>query len=104
MAATIYLQQTKIFKAFCDVKRLQILELLREEETCACVLIDRLGMGQSSLSYHMKVLVESGIVESRQEGKWTHYKISKTGSETVANLILELTKSKPGTNVLTCHM
>ena len=54
--------------------------MLRSGEKCACVLIDRMEIGQSSLSYHMKILCESGVVESRQEGKWTYYKISEQGS------------------------
>jgi ArsR family transcriptional regulator len=45
------------------------LELLRSGEKCACVLLEQLDLGQSGLSYHMKILVESGVVESRQEGK-----------------------------------
>ncbi|MPM19307.1 hypothetical protein SDC9_65730 [bioreactor metagenome] len=89
--ATVYERQAKVFKALCDDKRLRILELLRGGEKCACVLIDRMEMGQSALSYHMKVLVESGIVESRQEGKWTHYKISEKGSGYAYELLKELT-------------
>ena len=89
--ATIYEEQAKVFKAFCDEKRLRILELLREGEKCACVLLEQLDLGQSGLSYHMKILVESGIVESRQEGKWTHYKISEKGSAYAATLLKELT-------------
>lgn len=81
----------KVFKAFCDEKRLRILALLRGGEKCACILLDQLDLGQSGLSYHMKILVESGIVESRQEGKWTHYKISEKGSENAAALLKELT-------------
>jgi len=68
-----------------------VLELLREGEKCACVLLDRLDLGQSGLSYHMKILVESGVVESRQEGKWTHYKISEKGSAYARALLKELT-------------
>ena len=48
-------------------------------------------IGQSSLSYHMKILCESGIVESRQEGKWTHYRLSESGSKYAASLLKELT-------------
>lgn len=88
---TIYEEQAKVFKAFCDEKRLRILELLRGGERCACVLIEQLDMAQSSLSYHMKILCESGIVDSRQEGKWTHYKISERGSAYAGNLLKELT-------------
>jgi ArsR family transcriptional regulator len=80
-----------VFKALCDEKRLRILELLRGGEKCACVLIDRLDMGQSTLSYHMKILVESGLVQSRQEGKWTHYQISKAGSAEALMLLQVLT-------------
>ncbi len=81
----------KVFKAFCDEKRLKILEMLRGGEKCACILLAKLDIGQSTLSYHMKILCDSGIVESRQEGKWTHYKISEEGSEYAARLLKELT-------------
>lgn len=81
-------KNAKVFKAFCDEKRLAVLELLRSGEKCACVLIDQMEIGQSSLSYHMKILCESGVVESRQEGKWTYYKISEQGSRE-AMLLLE---------------
>lgn len=84
-------KNAQVFKAFCDEKRLTILELLRSGEKCACVLIDQMEIGQSSLSYHMKILCESGIVESRQEGKWTHYRLSECGSKYAAELLMELT-------------
>ncbi|MDD4493377.1 MAG: metalloregulator ArsR/SmtB family transcription factor [Eubacteriales bacterium] len=87
-----YEDEAKVFKAFCDVKRLRILELLRSGEKCACVLTDQLDIGQSGLSYHMKILCESGIVDSRQEGKWTHYKISKDGSSYAKAMLGKLTK------------
>ena len=86
-----YEQNAKVFKAFCDENRLQILDLLCSGEKCACVLLEQLNLGQSGLSYHMKILVESGVVESRQEGKWTHYKISEKGSDVAIALLKELT-------------
>jgi len=88
---TLYEQNAKVFKAFCDEKRLRILELLRSGEKCACVLIEKMGMPQSSLSYHMKVLCESGIVESREAGKWTHYHISESGSRLAMELLTQIT-------------
>jgi len=90
MEAT-YEDQTKVFKAFCDERRLRILELLRSGEKCACILVEQLDMAQSTLSYHMKILCESGIVDSRQDGKWTHYKISEKGSEFALELLKTLT-------------
>jgi len=88
---TVRQRNAKVFKALCDEKRLAILELLRSGEKCACVLIDTLGMGQSAVSYHMKILCESGIVESRQEGKWTHYQLSEAGSQHALELLKQLT-------------
>lgn len=84
-------KNAKVFKAFCDEKRLAILELLQGGEKCACVLIEKLGIGQSGLSYHMKILCESGVVESRQEGKWTHYKISEQGRQNAMRLLGTIT-------------
>ena len=81
----------KVFKAFCDANRLQILELLRSGEKCACVLLEDLQISQSTLSYHMKILCESGIVQSRQDGKWTHYSLSKAGSAYAIQRLSEIT-------------
>lgn len=100
--ATVYEEHAKIFKAFCDEKRLRILELLRGGEKCACVLLEPLELGQSGLSYHMKILVESGVVESRQEGKWTHYKISEKGSSYAGTLLKELTRPNAVTEEKDC--
>ena len=86
-----YKNDTIIFKALCDEKRLSILELLKGGEKCACVLMEELNIAQSALSYHMKILCESGIVTSRQEGKWTHYTISKSGREYAIKRLPELT-------------
>jgi ArsR family transcriptional regulator len=64
---------------------------LRSGEKCACALLEELDCGQSGLSYHMKILVESGVVVSRQAGKWTYYRISQEGSALAIALIKELT-------------
>ena len=89
--ATVYEQRARVFKALCDERRQRILELLHSGEKCACVLMEQMGMPQSSLSYHMKILCESGIVVSREEGKWTHYQISRQGSEKAIALLRDIT-------------
>lgn len=76
----IHKEDAKVFKALCDPKRLAILEQLRSGEKCACVLQEPMDLTQSGLSYHMKILCDSGIVTSRQEGKWTHYRLSPDGA------------------------
>lgn len=84
-------ENAKVFKALCDPKRLTILEQLRSGEKCACVLQEPMDLTQSGLSYHMKVLCDSGLVVSRQEGKWTHYRLSETGRDKAVKLLLAIT-------------
>lgn len=92
-----YAKTVAIFKALSDVKRVAILELLKSGEQCACVLLDmleQLELTQSGLSYHMKILTKSGIVVSRQEGKWTYYSISEEGRQKAVATLLAITDAK----------
>ncbi|MGN0597074.1 MAG: ArsR/SmtB family transcription factor, partial [Ruminiclostridium sp.] len=66
-----------IFKAFCDENRVRILQLLQNGEKCACKLLDEMNITQPTLSHHMKILCDSGIVIGRKDGKWMHYSISE---------------------------
>ena len=84
-------EDAKVFKALCDPKRLAILEQLRSGEKCACVLQEPMDLTQSGLSYHMKILCDSGLVVSRQEGKWTHYHLSEAGRDKAVKLLLSIT-------------
>lgn len=88
-------ENAKVFRALCDPKRLAILEQLRTGEKCACVLQEPMELTQSGLSYHMKILCESGIVQSRQEGKWTHYRLSQAGLERATALLAALMPDQP---------
>jgi len=86
-----HVSNAKVFKAFCDENRLQILELLQNGEKCACILLENLKISQPTLSHHMKILCESGIVAGRKDGKWTHYSISAEGAEAAQLLLKKLT-------------
>ena len=66
-----------VFKAFCDENRIRILDMLSTGEKCACRLLEEIDVTQPTLSHHMKILCDSGIVVGRKEGKWTHYSISQ---------------------------
>lgn len=81
------------FKAFCDENRIKILKQLITGEKCACVLLDNLHITQPTLSHHMKILCDSGIVEGRKEGKWMYYSISRAGAEYAINGIKMLTNT-----------
>lgn len=80
-----------IFKAFCDENRIRILKLLRTGEKCGCRLLEELNVTQPTLSHHMKILCDSGVVVGHKEGKWTHYSISPEGSEYAAECLKVLT-------------
>ena len=87
----LYKDRAKVFKAFCDENRLMILEMLQSGEKCACKLLDALHISQSTLSHHMKILVESGIIKSRKEGKWTYYAIDSEGCQKAKLLLNQMT-------------
>ena len=65
-----------ICRALGDSNRLQIVELLSGGEMCACRLLERFEITQPTLSHHMRILCESGLVSSRSEGKWRHYSLN----------------------------
>ncbi|MBE9007147.1 winged helix-turn-helix transcriptional regulator [Fortiea sp. LEGE XX443] len=64
------------FHALSDPLRINVLELLRQQELCVCDLCDALGVSQSKLSFHLKTLKEAGLVNSRQEGRWIYYSLN----------------------------
>ena len=87
--ASAYQETARVFKAFCDENRLQILEMLRSGEKCACKLLEELQISQSTLSHHMKILCDAGIVQGRKEGKWVHYSLASSGAERAIELLKE---------------
>lgn len=91
MSAVKYKDSAAVFRAFSDVKRIQIIGMLRSGERCACEILAELEISQPTLSHHMKILCDSGIVLPRKDGKWTHYSISPEGVRHAEGLLKELT-------------
>lgn len=85
-------ETARVFKAFCDERRIEIIKLLVSGEKCACKLLEELDISQPTLSHHMKILCDSGVVSSRKEGKWMHYKLSEDGIRDVKELLTNLLK------------
>lgn len=83
----------KLFKALADESRLEIIELLMSGEKCGCALLEELKIGQSTLSHHMRILCEVGLVDACKEGKWMHYSLSAEGAEKARALIKRYTLS-----------
>ena len=92
-----------VFKAIADENRIRILKLLRGREKCACKLMEALKISQPTLSHHMKILCDAGIVTGRKEGKWMHYSICADGAELTAGLLQELLIPENGPSDCCCQ-
>lgn len=69
--------EVRIFKALADINRLKILKLLKEGELCACEITVALSNSQSTVSHHISVLKNAGLIKERKEGKWSYFRLSE---------------------------
>ncbi len=72
-----YKNYVDIFKALADDTRTQIIIILSSGERCACKILENLNITQPTLSYHMKILTDIGLVEGRRKGSWMMYSLNK---------------------------
>lgn len=70
------IQVSTYFRALADPLRIQIIELLRNQELCVCELCEKIDVSQSKLSFHLKNLKEANLVTARQEGRWIYYSLN----------------------------
>ena len=99
-----YKDNALLFKAFSDDNRLKILEILKGGEVCACDILEKLNIVQSTLSHHMKILYDVKIVNARKDGKWTYYSFNEDTFHHVQNiLIYYLSKDNNYTNHRECN-
>jgi len=79
-----------IFKALGDETRLRILTMLTNGKTCACHILAEFNFTQPTLSYHMKQLTDSGLVDAEKEGKWVFYSINSKRLEILREFIAKV--------------
>ncbi len=79
-----------LFKALSDETRVRIIYMLSRGELCACNILEEFNITQPTLSYHMKTLCDSGLVDSRKEGVWMKYSINKDILELLKELFDEI--------------
>ncbi len=89
-----YIEQAKLFKALGDPKRAMIADMLSCGELCACRILEKFSMSQSTLSHHMKLLCESGLVKARDAGKWTYYSLDGEAVERTKRFLDAMTSGK----------
>ena len=85
-----------VMESLSDPIRINILELMMNGEICVCDIVKVTGLSQSKISYHIKILKDSGLVSDRQEGRWVYYKLDLEVLTDIknwmGNLILSSTK------------
>lgn len=74
-----------INKALSDPNRLQIIQMITDQERCACKLLEHFNISQPTLSHHMGILSKCDLVRVRKEGKWSHYSINMETLEDYKN-------------------
>lgn len=85
-----------ICKALGDSNRLKIVKMLSDNEKCGCKLLEAFEITQPTLSHHMKILCDCGLVIARKEGKWSHYSLSNKILEDFKEFISSLECCKGG--------
>lgn len=83
-----------MFKALSDETRLRILKTLSKGRTCACKLLEEFQFTQPTLSYHMKQLTDSGLVDAEKDGKWVYYTVNGERPELLKEFITEINQGK----------
>ncbi|MDD2370432.1 MAG: metalloregulator ArsR/SmtB family transcription factor [Firmicutes bacterium] len=89
-----YSEFMPIIKAISDETRLKIIDMLSCGEMCANEILEKFELSQSTLSYHMKILTDAGIVQGIREGAWMKYTLKKKEIDEMINFIRYITDDK----------
>ncbi len=89
-----YAEYVPTFKALSDETRLKIIDMLSCGEMCACDILEEFSISQSTLSYHMKILTESGLVNAVRDGAWMRYTLNKEKTNDLIEFFTRITCEK----------
>lgn len=78
----------KVMKALSDRNRVKIIKMLQSREMCVCELRAALDLAQPSVSKHLRILEEAGLVESSKDGLWVNYRVLETAESLYARHML----------------
>jgi len=81
-----------LFRALADPTRLRLLNLIADREICVCYFVEILRISQPKVSRHLAYLRRAGIVASRREGKWMHYRLAAPKDQGAASILHETLK------------
>lgn len=88
-----YTENVGLFKALADTNRLMIVDMLSCCELCACRILEKFDITQPTLSHHMKILCDCGLVTGRKEGKWMYYSLDNDKVQDFKNFLCSVTTS-----------
>jgi len=89
-----YEEGAKALKVLGDPKRAMIIDMLSCGELCACKILEKFEMTQPTLSHHMRLMRECGLVNARDEGKWTYYSLNYGGIEKAKQFLSAISSDK----------
>ena len=89
-----YPEYVSVFKALADETRLKIIQMLSSGELCAWNILEEFNITQPTLSYHMKILTECGLVKGVKEGSWMKYTINNERLEIVKDIYEDVNKNR----------
>jgi DNA-binding transcriptional ArsR family regulator len=79
----------KITKALADESRIRVLLALRGGELCACQITELFGLAPSTMSKHLSILYQAGLVDSRKEGRWIYFRLPDGGAPAVVKKAID---------------
>jgi ArsR family transcriptional regulator len=86
----VFLQHfVSIAKALADEGRLRVLVALADRELCVCEIIELLGLAPSTVSKHLSILRQAGIVEARKNGRWIYYRLAGKDAQSEVRAAIE---------------
>lgn len=82
-----------VIKALGDENRVRVIMALRKSELCVCDIVELLGLAPSTVSKHLSILYQAGLLESRKNGRWVYYRLADDGSSLPVTKAIEMTLS-----------
>ncbi|MFW6235786.1 MAG: ArsR/SmtB family transcription factor [Desulfovibrionales bacterium] len=82
-------QFTKVMKALSDPGRVKVVKMLEGRELCVCDIQAVLGLAQPTVSKHLKILEDAGLIQGRKQGSWVHYSLTDGSESVYAAVLLE---------------
>jgi len=84
---------TKVFKALSDSNRIRIVEMITDKAMCVCEITTVLGLATSTVSKHLSILRDAGIIEDEKDGKWVNYRLKSPAANEYVQHLLFLVKN-----------